>query len=56
MHSLMTMTTLMRMLMMMMVAMVVFPFCCCMPYLSPPALAGLYQHHGLKPNILYYAI
>ena len=21
-----------------------------------PALAGLYQHHGLKPNILYYAI
>merc|ERR1712004_331719 len=22
----------------------------------PTALAGLYQHHGLKPNILYYAI
>ena len=25
-------------------------------HILPTALAGLYQHHGLKPNILYYAI
>ena len=29
------------------------PFYIC---IITPALAGLYQHHGLKPNILYYAI